>query len=317
MTLYNERASVDRFFRELAEFTRLPDELVIVDGGSNDGTVDSIKSHIPDCPVPVSLIEERRCNVPRGRNIAIKNAQYDVIAITDMGCVIAKDWLELIVAPFETDDGIDVVGGYYEPIRQTPIQDCYFHLTFKPSLDRNHFLPSSRSLAIRRHVWEAVGGYPEHIIAGEDTLFDLDIRRKGFKEIFVPNAKVYWEVKDSYYAFFRQYYRYARGAGRALILPQIYAFYVINYMLFLVWPVLALAWRPLFWLVLGGHIFAYSWYRIFRKKAVREHLSAANMIDYFGITIAIDLASIVGYAVGIGKWIFRIDERWGPAWDKR
>ena len=210
----------------------------------------------------------------------------------------------------------DVVGGYYEPICHTPIQKCYHYLTFNPDLGRKAFLPSSRSLALRRHVWEAVGGYPEHIIAGEDTLFDIRIRKKGFKEQLLPDAKVYWEVKKTYWAYFRQYYRYARGSGRALIQPHFYSFYIANYAAFVIWIVLAIFMNAAFWAVLDVHICGYSWFRIFRKKLVRQHLQPMQIIHYFGITIAIDLANIIGYPTGIIKGILGIDEVWGPAWDK-
>ncbi|MDQ1257001.1 MAG: hypothetical protein QG656_1602 [Candidatus Hydrogenedentes bacterium] len=316
MTIYNERGSVERFFQDVARFTRLPDEIVIVDGGSNDGTVEIVKARIPDCPVPVNFIEEHRCNIPRGRNLAVQHARHDLIAITDMGCIVAEDWLERILAPFEADASVDVVGGYYEPIRTLPIQDCYHYLTYKPRLEKSHFLPSSRSLVIRRRVFDAVGGYPEYISTAEDTLFDLRIRERGFNEVFAPEAKVYWEIKTSCVQFFVQYYRYARGAGRALIQPRLYGFYMANYTLFLCWTIIALTSFPVAWIILAAHLAAYSYYRVFRKPLARSHLSPGNLARYAGITAAIDLGHILGYWAGLGERILGIDERWKPARDK-
>lgn len=316
MTIFNERDSVARFFDDLGQFTRLPDELVIVDGGSNDGTVQIIRDHLEDAPVPVTLIEERQCNIARGRNIAINNAQYDVIAITDMGCTIAPDWLEQIVAPFEADASVDVVSGYYEPICHTPLQYCYHYLTYNPDIDRAHWLPSSRSLALRRHVFDAVGGYPEHIITGEDTLFDIWIRRQGFKEVFVAGARVYWEVKRTYGLYYHQYYRYARGAGRGLVQPVVYAFYAGNYALFAAWIAAGLLVHPAAFGLLAVHGTWYSWFRIFKKELTRKHLSPGNIARYYALTFVIDWASIVGFGAGLVKFALRIPEDWGPAKDK-
>ena len=316
MTFYNERRSVGRFFHGLSTWSKLPAEIVMVDGGSNDGTVELVEAAIPTCPVPVVFVKEQRCNVPRGRNIAFDHASHDIIAVTDMGCLIAPDWLERITAPLLTTPALDVVGGFYEAIRNTPFQECYHHLTHRERLTRR-FLPSSRSLALRKHAWKAVGGYPEHIIAGEDTLFDIRLRKAGFREVTVPEAKVYWEVKNSYRLVYHQYYRYGRGAGRAWIQPQIYGFYLTNYALLFLWIGLALTVHPAFLLVLLAHFAAYSVFRIFKRRLVRENLSFANIVRYYGIVLAIDAGNMFGYLAGIGKFFLRIDETWGPARDKK
>ena len=316
MTFYNERSSVERFFNDLREWTRLPDEVVMVDGGSNDGTIEAVRKEIPGSPVPVNLIEEMRCNVPRGRNIAIRHARHDLIAVTDMGCIIAKDWLERILQPVDQDPSVDLVSGYYEPICTTPIQYCYHYLTYNPKIDRTFWYPSSRSLALRRNVWNTVGGYPEHIIAGEDTLFDVEIRKAGFKEVFEPDAKVFWEVKKSYGLIYHQFYRYARGAGRAWVTPHIYGFYVVNFAALLGWLALGCALSPWFFVVALLQFIVYSWFRIFRKPLVRRHLRVRDIGRYYAMILAIDAAAVHGYVVGIGKWAVGIDERWGPAKDK-
>src|SRR5690606_39182891 len=121
------------------------------------------------------------------------------------GCAIAPDWLEKILAPFAADATVEVVGGYYEATGDHPVQQCFADLLYKPRLSKKTFLPSSRSLAFRRHVWEQVGGYPEDMTVAEDTEFDLRIRRGGFKEAFAPDAKVYWLVKSRYRGYFYQY----------------------------------------------------------------------------------------------------------------
>ena len=317
MTFYNEKPSVVRFFEDLRHWTCLPDEIVMVDGGSNDGTVEAVKEQATRCSVPVKLIEEQRCNVPRGRNIAIANARHELLAVTDMGCTIAPDWLERILQPFESDPSVDVVAGYYEPICHEPIQYCYHYLTYNPQINRKFWYPSSRSLALRKKVWEAVGGYPEHIIAGEDTLFDVRIREHGFNEAFQEDARVFWEVKKTYGLVYHQFYRYARGSGRAWVTPHIYGFYIGNFVLLALWIVLAVAVHPALWIIAAGHFAFYSWFRIFRKAPVREHLSLANIGRFYALTLVIDAASAYGYLVGIGKWVLGIDELWGPAKDKQ
>jgi hypothetical protein len=77
------------------------------------------------------------------------------------------------------------------------------------------YLPSSRSVAYLKSVWEAVGGYPEWIDYCEDVIFDLKLRHEAGAFVFAPEAVVYFRPRGSLGAFARQYYRYARGDGKA------------------------------------------------------------------------------------------------------
>ncbi|MEM7457376.1 MAG: glycosyltransferase, partial [Planctomycetota bacterium] len=58
--------------------TRLPDEIVIVDGGSKDGTWEFLKSYTFDNDIQLVAIQDAGCNVARGRNIAIVNATNEI-----------------------------------------------------------------------------------------------------------------------------------------------------------------------------------------------------------------------------------------------
>ena len=77
------------------------------------------------------------------------------------------------------------------------------------------FLPSSRSVAFRKAAWITAGGYPEWIDYCEDLIFDLRLREIAAPMIFEPGALVYFRPRPSLNAFYRQYYRYARGDGKA------------------------------------------------------------------------------------------------------
>ncbi|MGH2520740.1 MAG: glycosyltransferase, partial [Chloroflexota bacterium] len=88
----------------------------------------------------------------------------------------------------------------------------------------DRFLPSSRSLGLHRNVWQQVGGYPDWLDYGEDVVFDLDLRRSlGARFLFEPRAVAYFRPRSSLAAFFRQYYRYARGDGKANLWPERHA----------------------------------------------------------------------------------------------
>src|SRR6185369_733389 len=97
--------------RSMAAQTRLPDEVVIVDGGSRDDTVAIIQSYADKLPLRVLI--EPGCNISSGRNRAITAAQGDIIAATDAGVELAPDWLEKLTAPFLENPVVQVVGGFF------------------------------------------------------------------------------------------------------------------------------------------------------------------------------------------------------------
>ena len=97
-TVLNEAAAVGRLLDGLLAQTRPPDEVVIVDGGSSDGTPAVVLSYADR--LPLKLQEARGANISRGRNLAVKRSSGDVIASTDAGVRLPPDWLERLTAPF-------------------------------------------------------------------------------------------------------------------------------------------------------------------------------------------------------------------------
>jgi GT2 family glycosyltransferase len=78
------------------------------------------------------------------------------------------------------------------------------------------FLPSSRSVAFTRAGWEAAGRYPEWLDYCEDLVFDLRALRAG-PFVFAPGAIVHFRPRSTLRAFWKQYFLYARGDGKAAL----------------------------------------------------------------------------------------------------
>ena len=73
---------------------------------------------------------------------------------------------------------------------------------------------------MKRSVWEAVGGFPEHLRSAEDLLFMRKIERGGFKIVRAPEALVHWQVEPSASATCKRFVRYARSNMRAGLWSQ-------------------------------------------------------------------------------------------------
>ena len=210
-TLKNEESSVKEFLDSLLAQSRPPDEIVIVDGGSTDRSVDIINSYIKR-GMSIKLIIKGGANIAQGRNIAIRNAEHDIIASTDAGCKIDKDWLKNLIKPFGEDSCVDVVSGVYDSFGKTTFEECLAELTGGniSSWTAEDFLPSSRSIAFKKAVWEKVGGYPESLDYAEDTVFDLNLKKAGYRFKIAKDAMVHWRMRGDLQSLFKQYYNYAK-----------------------------------------------------------------------------------------------------------
>jgi cellulose synthase/poly-beta-1,6-N-acetylglucosamine synthase-like glycosyltransferase len=285
--------------------TRIPDEIIIVDGGSTDGTWGILQRVAREVSPLLQTIPRPGCNISQGRNVAIAAARSEIIAATDAGVRLGQDWLEHLVAPFEGANPPDVVSGFFVADPRSPFELALGAVTL-PSvqeIDPARFNPSSRSVAFRRAAWQAVGGYPEWLDYCEDLLFDFALRDAGFQFTFAPRALVHFRPRSNLRAFFRQYYRYARGDGKADFWLYRHLVRYGTYALALILLTLTIWHHPLWALTLVAGLaamlhkpFQRAWPEL-ETRPWRERLTVWAWLPLIRVTG--DIAKMLGYPVGI------------------
>jgi GT2 family glycosyltransferase len=176
-------------------------EIIVVDGGSSDGTMSMIKA----CFKNVKTIVERRDGISYARNTGGETALGEIIAFTDDDCVVDKDWIKNLVEAFRNND-IAVAGGpnfllhpELFPIKlvESPTLGIFSVGEKEQIVD---FLITA-NFAIRAKVFETVkfdvlfGRRRTAIYKWEE---DVEICQRlvdlGYKLMYVPTAKVYHNI---------------------------------------------------------------------------------------------------------------------------
>lgn len=305
-TVLNEGQSIKKLLDSLAAQTRPPDEVVFVDGGSRDETLQLLRA---ERRLPLLVIEAPGANISRGRNMAIAAAAGPVIASTDAGVRLETRWLERLAAPFERDPAQTVVAGFFVPDPQSAFEVAMGATVLPAASDINpkKFLPSSRSVAFLKSAWEAVGGYPEWLDFCEDLIFDFRLRDEYGSFLFEPEAVAFFRPRSNLRAFFKQYYRYARGDGKADLYRQRHAVRYVTYLIAL--PLLLLGgWRAsCWWWVAGLGLGAVGMFRAPYRRLCGAwgHLSPVEKVKAAGwvpiIRLTGDVAKLLGYPAGL-RW---------------
>lgn len=296
MTALNEEGRVGPFFDSLFAGAALPAEIVVCDGGSSDATADELRavSH-PD--VVIRVLSVPGATIARGRNEAIAVARNEILAVTDLGCVADRHWLERITDPLRRDPAIDAVAGAYELVGRTPFEKAAAAASIPVrNLDAATFLPSSRSFAARKAAILVAGGYPESLsFAGEDTALCATMRGAGARFAARFDAVVTWYPRATLGAFIRQHRLYGVGDGESRLNDALYRRLVLKWILVLLLIVLSAVYPAALLLLAAGVLALFiRWHPKYDWRRVRPAVAIAA----FALVFVKELALLAGYMSG-------------------
>jgi glycosyltransferase involved in cell wall biosynthesis len=229
VTVRNDPEGLRELLPALAAQETPPDEVIIVDGGSVDGTLD-VAERFYSPRFPMRVEREPGANIAAGRNAAVRLARNNWIACTDAGCRPEPGWLTALA---EAAAEAEIVAGVFvsegDSALQRILSVTHYPMTTEidspsPLVRLSHvlfgrrFLPhhaGGRSMAFSRRAWEAVGGFPEHQYAGEDLAFAAAILDHGYRARLAPKAMVRWCPPATWRANALMFFRYCRGDVRS------------------------------------------------------------------------------------------------------
>lgn len=189
-------------------------EVVVVDNGSTDATLDVVESWRARLPVLRIVPAVQRVGLAYARNTGAAAAAGRVLAFCDADDVADRRWLSQLIAGAGQ---ADIVGGRLEvellngelsrSWRGLPEDD----LSRPIMLD---YLPYAvgANFAVRRETFETVGGCDEAFtFCGDDVDLSWRIQRSGGLLGFREDAIMHYRLRPDLVGLLRQRYRYGRA----------------------------------------------------------------------------------------------------------
>jgi glycosyltransferase involved in cell wall biosynthesis len=178
----NGAADLPRCLASIASATRtaVAVEVIVVDNGSTDGSGDlaaRLGAHVLTRP---------GLRVGGCRNEGAAAARGAIIAFIDADNEIGRDWLEACLRTFD-DAAVGVAGyPYRPPANATWVQQRYDALRARTSERRDVEWLGAGNLAIRRAVFDRVGGFDERLEACEDVHLCHAVLAAGWRVVSEP-----------------------------------------------------------------------------------------------------------------------------------
>ena len=311
----DEEHSIRELLDSLLAQTRPPDEIVITDGGSVDGTTEIIEEYIRR-GAPVRLIRAGAALPGRGRNLGAAEASHEWIGFTDAGIRLANNWLESLIAKAEADDSIDVVYGSCEPVTNTFFKQCAAIAYVPPPSAHDGIVTRPRFIAstlLRREAWQKVKGFPEDLRSAEDLIFMDRIENAGYRHVFEPRAQVHWDLRPTLWSTFKRFLVYSRNNIRAGLFRQWQSRILVRYAVLVILALAALAFEPRWiWFVIALWLLMLSARAAVSIRRNRVCYPASFMQNLARGAIVMSLLAVLDAAAIIGSlhWLLLDCFRW-------
>ena len=209
--LRDEQATVSALLESVARQRRPPDELVVVDAGSTDGTGEIVSTH--PLPFPMRLVREGPLFPGSARNSGADAAAHAWLAFTDGGVRLDEAWLSELDSAARAA-AADVVFGSYDPVCDTFFRRCAA-LAYVPGPGAQGIRgPSVASMALTREAFTRAGRFPP-FRAAEDLIFMERLGALSLRVAYAPRAVVHWQLAPNARRTFARFALYSEHNLRA------------------------------------------------------------------------------------------------------
>lgn len=187
---YNSVSTLEDTFRSVLAQTYQNIDYIVIDGGSDDGTIDVIRRYEPLFEGRMRWLSEKDNGIYDAMNKGIQLAEGDVVGIINSDDYFtSNDVLERVADAFSGSE-VDAVYGDIHFIRDGEPQKCvryYSSRRFHPRWLRFGFMPAHPSFYARRQVFQEAGLYRTDYPLGSDYEMMVRLfRRRHIRAKYLP-----------------------------------------------------------------------------------------------------------------------------------
>ncbi len=185
-------------------------EIIVVNDGSTDNTVELIRQRYPD----VRVITQPNAGPAAARNRGASEAKGSIILFTDDDCEPTPGWLDAMLGPFSDPEVVGTKGAYRtrQPqiiarFVQAEYEDKYRVMSGHENID----FVDTYSAAFRRDKFLEMNGYDTQfpVACAEDIELSYRMSARGWKMRFVPEAIVYHQHPKSFTGYLKKKFKFA------------------------------------------------------------------------------------------------------------
>lgn len=226
LPVYNERRYIKKCLNSIIDNDYPKDklELLIIDGGSNDGTLEIIREYACKYNFIKILHNPYRYQV-YGLNIGIREAKGEIIIRMDAHTEYAKDYISKIVRYLITKN-VGNVGGQQFAVGETLLERAIaIALTHPFGIGNAKFRYSQKQEFVDtvylgawfKKTLEELGGFNEEWLVNEDYELNFRLRKKGYKILYTPDIQCRYYVRNNLRSLAKQYFRYGFWKVKTLV----------------------------------------------------------------------------------------------------
>jgi glycosyltransferase involved in cell wall biosynthesis len=197
-------------------------EILVVDGGSTDGTRD-IAGHLDPL---IRVVDNPQVTAAAAMNIGIAESKGEVVCRIDAHAIFAPDYVRRCVEVL-LETGADNVGGLMRPVGTTSFGRAVAAATtsrFGVGPGRFHYAGQRQDVdTVWLGCWwrttlDEVGGYDEESLqwGAEDQELNLRLRQRGGRVVLDPGIRSSYFPRQTPSALARQYFNYGLDKASTL-----------------------------------------------------------------------------------------------------
>ena len=303
----NEASHIESIIDVFFSSAPSPSEAIVVDAGSNDGTVELIQSLISKYE-GLTLINNPDKTVSTAFNKAFPLSKGRYVCLLGAHSYYSSNYFREAYEVLKRNEA-DAVGGFLEQYGVTAFGEAAaLAMSSKFGVGDTEFRTTRRKCYVdsvafaiyKREVFASVGLLDTDLIRNQDDELHYRINRFGYKILMLPNIYAQYQVRSSPSKLFTQYYQY--GLFKPLVLkkiktairfrhivPAMFVFYLFSLPLIAINPI---------WI---APLLAYIKLSLINALLITKSRKISEIIRIIYASIILHFAYGIGFVFGLKK----------------